>query len=134
MGARPYLQAFDCEANVGKPVRMKVENGPEKGQKFKITADALVIGSGPDVQIRIEAPGVAARHAQVLFDGGQVKLEDLGTKEGTFRNGQRLLGPVQLFPGDRVGLGPNVVLILQGDDPGGESASESSLADDMLDT
>ncbi len=117
----------------GKRPRISVEQGPEKGQKFTIKSDALVIGSGPDVQIRIEAPGVAPRHAQVTFDGGQVKLEDLGTKEGTFRNGLRLLAPVQLFPGDRIGLGPNVVLILQGG-PGGEASTDNSLADEPVET
>ena len=110
-------------------LRVRVEQGPEQGRKYKITTDALVIGSDPGVDIVLQAPGVAPRHAQVLFEAGKVRLEDLGTQEGTFRNGQRLLGPVQIFPGDRVGLGPEVVLILDGDPPVAEADEDIDLAD-----
>lgn len=96
---------------------VKVSNGSEKGAQFDVKQEALVLGSGEQADIRLTGKGVEARHAQIVFQGGQVILEDLGTQSGTFRNGKRLLGPIQVFPGDRVGLGPEVVLILQGDDP-----------------
>ena len=81
--------------------------------------------------------GVEPRHAQIVFQGGQVMLEDLGTQTGTFRNGQRLLGPVRVFPGDRIGLGPRVILILEGDDPtqgakeGGLTGAVNKAMDDL---
>lgn len=96
---------------------LKVKGGPSKGKSFDIKTTALVLGTGPGADIVVEGPGVEPRHAQIVFQGGQVMLEDLGTQEGTFRNGKRLLGPIQVFPGDRVGLGPKVILILEGDDP-----------------
>ncbi len=108
------------------PFEVKVKQGPRKGKKFEVKTEALVFGSGKEADIILEAPGVEARHAQIVFQGGQVLLEDLGTQTGTFRNGQRLLGPVQVFPGDRIGLGPNVVLILEGDDPR-EGAKEDGI-------
>ncbi len=118
--------------------QMKVKNGPEAGRKFEVRTDMLVLGSDPGADVVLEGPGVEPRHAQLVFEGGKVKLEDLGTQGGTFRNGQRLLGPVQVFPGDRVGLGPEVVLILEGDDPkageheGGLANSIGQALDDLL--
>lgn len=110
--------------------RVKVNQGPARGKRYRIKDDSLVFGSGPEADIRLEAPGVAPRHAQIVFRGGQAILSDLGTESGTFRNGQRLLGPLQVFPGDRIGLGPEVELILEGDDPR-EPAKDDSLADDL---
>jgi pSer/pThr/pTyr-binding forkhead associated (FHA) protein len=96
---------------------VRVKDGPRKGKKFQVKREALVFGSSEQADIILEAPGVDPRHAQIVFQGGQVILEDLGSQAGTFRNGQRLLGPLQVFPGDRIGLGPEVTIILEGQDP-----------------
>jgi pSer/pThr/pTyr-binding forkhead associated (FHA) protein len=117
-----------------KPLRVKVDKGPNKGKKYKVRDDELVLGSSSEANVVIEAPGVDPLHARLTLDGGQVKLEDLGSQGGTFRNGQRLLGPMQVFPGDRIGLGPEVELILQGDDPTVKQTSEDEdLAADLGD-
>ena len=111
------------------PFNVKVDSGPSKGSKFDVKTEALVLGSDDSADIVLPGPGVEPRHAQIVFNGGRVILEDLGTQAGTSRNGQRLLGPVQVFPGDRIGLGPEVVLILEGDDPR-EGAAEDPLPGD----
>ena len=111
--------------------RVRVEKGPHKGKKHKVRTEALVLGSSEEADIVLPARGVDPRHAQVVFQGGQVQLEDLGSQEGTFRNGKRLLGPVQVFPGDRIGLGPEVTLILEGQDPPGEQVEDEDLASDL---
>jgi pSer/pThr/pTyr-binding forkhead associated (FHA) protein len=46
-----------------------------------------------------------------LFQGGKYVLEDLGSTNGTFVNGQRLAGPVVLKAGDVVSLGEQIVLM-----------------------
>lgn len=108
------------------PLEMKVERGASKGLKFEVKSEAIVLGSDESADIVLPGPGVEPRHAQIVFQGGRVILEDLGTQAGTSRNGKRLLGPVQVFPGDRIGLGPEVELILEGDDPR-EGAPEDPL-------
>jgi pSer/pThr/pTyr-binding forkhead associated (FHA) protein len=99
------------------PYRVKVTRGGAQEDRFDVIREALVLGSGAEADIRLEGEGVEPRHAQVVFQGGRVLLEDLGTQAGTFRNGQRLLAQAQIFPGDRIGLGPVVELILEGEDP-----------------
>lgn len=110
--------------------QIKIKQGPKHGKRYPVREEALVFGSSEEADIVLQAPGVEPRHAQIVFQGGQVMLSDLGTQSGTFRNGQRLLGPLQVFPGDRIGLGPEVELILEGDDPR-KPAADDSLADDL---
>lgn len=112
-------------------LRIRVEKGPSHGKKVKIRTDAIVMGSDENVDVVLPVEGVSPRHAQIVFKGGQVQLEDLGSQEGTFRNGRQLLGPVQVFPGDRIGLGPNVILILEGPDPEGEKSVEEENAPNL---
>lgn len=109
----------------------KVDKGPSKGKSFEVKTTAMVIGAGADCDVIVEGPGVEPRHAQIVFHGGQVMLEDLSSEAGTFRNGQRLLGPIQVFPGDRIGLGPEVEIILQGDDPRGAQPAEDEGLEDL---
>jgi predicted component of type VI protein secretion system len=46
-----------------------------------------------------------------MFQGGKYVIEDLGSTNGTFVNGQRLAGPAVLKPGDVVSLGEQIVLM-----------------------
>ena len=64
-----------------------------------------LIGRGPDAQIRIDNPEVSRRHARLTVAGSTVTLEDLGSKNGTHRNGRRLDQPVRLADGDEIWIG-----------------------------
>ena len=54
---------------------------------------------------------ISRKHARLTFQGGKYVLEDLGSTNGTFVNGQRLAGPVVLKSGDVVSLGEQIVLM-----------------------
>ena len=96
---------------------LRVREGPEKGHKHEMKQDVLVLGSKPPSDVIFEVSSVDPQHARLIFDGDRLILEDLGSQNGTFRNGTRLLGPLQVFPGDQIGLGPDVIITLEGDDP-----------------
>jgi predicted component of type VI protein secretion system len=68
---------------------------------------------------------VSRRHSRLLFQGGKYVIEDLGSTNGTFVNGQRLAGPVVLKPGDVVTLGEQIVMMYDAinQDPGATMAS-----------
>jgi DNA-binding winged helix-turn-helix (wHTH) protein len=53
----------------------------------------------------LESPSVSRRHARVVVQGGEVLLEDLGSKNGTFLGGQRISAPTPLADGDVFRLG-----------------------------
>jgi hypothetical protein len=53
---------------------------------------------------------VSRHHCRLTRGGGGYTLEDLGSTNGTFVNGQRLMGARPLSGGDQVGLGETVTL------------------------
>ncbi len=65
----------------------------------------MVIGRDPGCQKVVDRPTISGRHARLRRAGGRVLLEDLGSSNGTFVEGRRLEGPVEVKPGDLVMLG-----------------------------
>jgi FHA domain len=71
---------------------------------------ALILGrERATADLVIEDPGVSRRHARVLPDNGALVVEDLGSSNGTYVNGRRISGPVEVADGDEVQLGDTVV-------------------------
>lgn len=88
-----------------------MRSGPTPGVVFPLEGDQLTIGRDSSNQVAINDPEVSRKHARLTFQGGKFVLEDLGSTNGTFVNGQRLAGPVVLKPGDVVSLGEQIVLM-----------------------
>ena len=65
----------------------------------------------------LESSSVSRRHARIVVEAGQVILEDLGSKNGTFLRGQRISAPTPLADGDVFRLG-RVSLTLRAVRPG----------------
>ena len=62
-----------------------------QGKETLIEDDATaLIGSDASSEIRIVRPGISRRHAVVSFDGTGWKIEDAGSRNGTFVNGSRI--------------------------------------------
>ncbi len=64
-----------------------------------------LIGRDPSAAVRINDESVSRRHARVLVDQDGARLEDLGSKNGTFLRGRALSRPVLLEDGDEFTLG-----------------------------
>ena len=68
--------------------------------------DTVVFGRGPEADAVLEGDEFASgRHARVFRRGDDVYLEDLGSTNGTFVNGQRLAAERRLRAGDSVVVG-----------------------------
>jgi pSer/pThr/pTyr-binding forkhead associated (FHA) protein len=78
-------------------------------REFLLTAGPVVIGRGHDAGIRIDSGGVSRHHARILISDNAARLEDLDSKNGTFVNGERVIGARLLSDGDEIRLGPVVV-------------------------
>lgn len=70
-----------------------------------------MIGRDSSNAVAISDAEVSRRHARLTFQGGKYVIEDLGSTNGTFINGQRLAGPHVLKPGDVVAFGEQIVLM-----------------------
>jgi pSer/pThr/pTyr-binding forkhead associated (FHA) protein len=78
---------------------------------FPLEGDQIVIGRDSSNGVAINDAEISRKHSRLSFQGGKYVLEDLGSTNGTFVNGQRLAGPVVLKPGDVVSLGEQIVLM-----------------------
>ncbi len=74
------------------------------------------IGSGPDCDIRVAQPKVSGRHCRLAHDGQGYTLEDLGSTNGTYVNGERVVGPVVVTRNDAITLGLTTPLPWPADD------------------
>ena len=88
-----------------------MRSGPTPGVTFPLEGDQLIIGRDASNSITINDAEISRKHSRLSFQGGKYVLEDLGSTNGTFVNGQRLAGPVVLKPGDVVSLGEQIVLM-----------------------
>jgi DNA-binding winged helix-turn-helix (wHTH) protein len=64
-----------------------------------------VLGRTPDAVAWIDHASVSRRHARVVIEGEQARLEDLGSKNGTFVGKKRIDGVVSLENGSEIRLG-----------------------------
>jgi len=64
-----------------------------------------LIGRDPSAAVWINDESVSRRHARILVDQDGARLEDLGSKNGTFLRGRALSGPARLEEGDEFNLG-----------------------------
>ena len=64
-----------------------------------------IIGRDRDTAIRIDADSVSRRHARLHVSGSEVLIEDLGSKNGTWINGERIREAVPLTDGTTFRVG-----------------------------
>jgi DNA-binding winged helix-turn-helix (wHTH) protein len=79
-----------------------VLEGPGTGEKIVIEQQPLTIGRGETCDVVIPDRQVSRQHARIRLEDDRYVLEDLGSKNGTFVNGQELPGPYPLQDGDEI--------------------------------
>ena len=63
------------------------------------------LGRGVENEIVIVSKRASREHAHIRRDGRRTFLDDMGSTNGTFLNGERMLGSVQLRDGDQISIG-----------------------------
>ena len=90
-----------------------MRSGPTPGAAYNLEGDQLTIGRDATNDITINDAEISRRHARLTFQGGKYVLEDLGSINGTFVNGQRLAGPRVLKAGEVVSFGEQIILVYE---------------------
>lgn len=72
---------------------------------FVLPPGEVLIGRGPECAVRLASSGVSRVHARLVVRDGSAVLYDRGSKNGTWVNGVRIAGPVELEEGDEVVTG-----------------------------
>jgi DNA-binding winged helix-turn-helix (wHTH) protein len=76
-----------------------------EGGDVSLTEGENVLGRVEDAAAWIESASVSRRHARILISEGKARLEDLGSKNGTFLNGRKIASAVALADDDEIRLG-----------------------------
>jgi uncharacterized protein YkwD len=114
--------------NSGKSIEMRTNPrlvpagaSPGASAAFDIATEEITIGSAPGNDLVIGDPTVSRRHAKIARDDRHFqshwRLTDLGATNGTYVNGRRISGPVDLNNGDEVRFGAAVFHFAAGAPP-----------------
>jgi two-component system, cell cycle response regulator len=111
-----------------------VLSGSNVGEMYRLEKDQMVIGRGDKVDLRLVDEGISREHARLIKDEGRVVLEDLGSTNGTYCNGQRVERH-PLAEGDKILIGSTTILKFSYQDKLDEmfqrQMSESALRDGL---
>lgn len=102
---------------VENPYRLVVKAGPSPGTAFDLTKEVTLLGRDVTNDISLGDSEISRQHARLTRTPGGYVLEDLGSTNGSFVNGERLVAPRVLASGDLLGLGENVTLSFEGASP-----------------
>lgn len=101
-----------------------VIQGPDKGRRFELPDNAALIGRDSR-QLPLDDNTVSRRHAELHPNDGGWLVKDLGSSNGTYVNGQRVVNTYQLKPGDQIRVGRS--LLVFGAQPGIARGSGGSI-------
>lgn len=76
-----------------------------EAKTFPLPSTVTVVGRRQDCDLCVPLMVISRRHCELNQDQGQLKLRDLGSRNGTFVNGRRV-EETQLNPGDEIQVGP----------------------------
>jgi FHA domain len=102
------VTAEEHEAIASLPSRsalLVVRRGPNVGARFLLDADTTTVGRHPEADIFLDDVTVSRRHADFLRDGTGFVVKDLGSLNGTYLNGERIVDTARLSDGSEVQVG-----------------------------
>ena len=89
----------------GNPrLRVATAAGLSSGAAYDLS-DGALLGRGDEADIVLEDAFASTRHARLVPQGDVIVLEDLGSTNGTYLNGEPLSGPQPLHVGDKIRIG-----------------------------
>jgi predicted component of type VI protein secretion system len=79
-------------------------------RSFSIVRDMTVVGRREDCDLRIPLGEVSRKHCRLIKEGDTIRLEDLGSSNGTFHNAERVR-EATLAAGDTIQIGPVTFMV-----------------------
>jgi pSer/pThr/pTyr-binding forkhead associated (FHA) protein len=117
-------------------VKLKVLRGASAGKEVAISGPRFFIGRSEECHLRANSDAISRRHCAITIDQGEVRIRDLGSRNGTYVNGVRIDGEHQMQMGDQLRIGPLEFLVtyLKSTKPAGKPTSSDSalLSDDQM--
>ena len=82
---------------------LTIKSGSAAGRRIEVEGPQTI--GREEADITIEDPEISRHHAEVRVSGDDLEVEDLGSTNGTFVNGNRISSATTLSPGDTVRVG-----------------------------
>jgi pSer/pThr/pTyr-binding forkhead associated (FHA) protein len=105
-GAMPTPANDDTGATMVRAALSKyalcAQTGRMLGRNFAL-AGATIVGRAPECQLRLEEASLSRKHARLIPTEDGVIVEDLGSTNGSFLNGERVQRAIAK-PGDEIGF------------------------------
>src|SRR3974390_3566507 len=101
----------------GRSFVLRFISGKYQGGEFPIAPEkSVLIGRSSDLDMVLVEDMVSRKHARISMQGEQIWIEDLGSTNGTFVNGEKIKR-ARLKEGDRVLIGTSILKVIAGDAP-----------------
>lgn len=86
-------------------MRLTVYFPEESPTTHEFVGHRLAVGRLSDNDVQLDEGSVSSRHAEIVVDEGAAVLRDLGSTNGTFLNGEQVVGEASLREGDEIYFG-----------------------------
>jgi pSer/pThr/pTyr-binding forkhead associated (FHA) protein len=93
--------------------RLVIRSGVDVGKEYILDKNEFIVGREQTADIIVSDPEISRRHARIFFQNNGYIIEDLGSTNGTFVNGQKISGPYLLRPGEVVNFGEHVSALFE---------------------
>jgi hypothetical protein len=93
----------------GEPRVLVITQGSQTGQSAALADGVIMIGRGADCQIILDDDYVSTRHARVVSGENGIYVEDMGSTNGSYVNGQRITAPTTITMSDTVRIGKTIL-------------------------
>lgn len=96
----------------GRQLALRFISGKYQGGEFPLAEGVpVVVGRSSDLDMVLVEEMVSRRHARIELSSGIVRVEDLGSTNGTFVNGERVTQGT-LSEGDRLLIGTSILKLV----------------------
>ena len=115
-------------------LELHIQSGAQAGRRERFTKSLVAIGRHPLSDFRFDADrdlDVSSRHAEIRAVDGRYVLHDIGSRNGTFVNGERVTSPRALSTGDVIAFGatgPRVAVAIGAPAAAAQGAPSSAAA------
>jgi pSer/pThr/pTyr-binding forkhead associated (FHA) protein len=92
-------------------VTLEIKRGSKKTRAIRLRREETLVGRQEGCDMRIPSAAVSRKHCRLSFRDGYLRVEDLGSSNGTFLNGDRIEGIHPVKPGDLLEIGPITFLV-----------------------